>query len=125
MTSGTSPAALGLPGPPTTARTFVKGDVMTVGAELGVRRDFTSGAVDLTVHPQAAARDALPVLSRTLELADRTAAEQPRAFAVDTAVLDAGQFILRLAVRDQEGRRAETAVLFDVVEPQTPSQGAP
>jgi hypothetical protein len=51
-------------------------------------------------------------------LADRAAAEQPRAFAVDTTALGAGQFVLRLAVRDQEGRRAETAVLFDVIEPQ-------
>jgi VWFA-related protein len=125
MTSGTSPAALGLPGPPTSARTFVKGDVITVGAEIGVRRDFTSGAIELTVHPQAAAPDALPVLSRTLELADRTAAGQPRAVAVDTAALDAGPFILRLAVRDQEGRRAETAVLFDIVEPHVQMPAAP
>jgi hypothetical protein len=65
------------------------------------------------------------VLSRTLERADRTAAEQPRAFAVDTAALGAGQFIVRLAVRDQEGRRAETAVLFDVVEPPNLPQTAP
>jgi VWFA-related protein len=123
LTSG-GPAALGLPGPPTTARTFVKGDVITVGAEIGVRRDFTTGAIELTVHPQAAAPDAPPALSRTLELGDRTAAGQPQAFAVDTAALGAGPFILRLAVRDQEGRRAETAVLFDVVEPQTPSRVA-
>ena len=125
MTSGTSPAALGLPGPPTTARTFVKGDVITVGAEIGVRRDFTSGAIELTAHPQSAAADAPPLLRRTLELADRTAAGQPRAFAVETAALGAGQFILRLAVRDQDGRRAETAVLFEVVEPQDPAQAAP
>jgi hypothetical protein len=28
----------------------------------------------------------------------------------------AGQFVLRLAVRDQENRRAETAVLFEVIQ---------
>jgi hypothetical protein len=44
---------------------------------------------------------------------------------VDTAALGAGQFIVRLAVRDQEGRRAETAVLFDVVEPPNLPQTAP
>jgi hypothetical protein len=116
LTSGTSPAALGLPGPPTTARTFVRGDVITVGAEIGLRRDFKQGAVDLTVHTQSAAKDAPPVLTRTLAFADRAAAEQPRAFAIDTAALGPGQFVLRLAVRDQENRRAETAVLFEVIE---------
>jgi hypothetical protein len=120
MTRGTSPAVLGLPGPPTTARTFVKGDVITLGAEIGVRRDFTSGAVELTVLEQSAPPDSSPVLTRTVELADRTAAEQPRAFAVDTAALGAGQFVLRLAVRDQANRRAETAVLFEVIEPAVP-----
>ena len=118
VTSGTSTAALGLPGPPTTARTFVKGDLVTVGAEIGVRRDFTRGAIQLTVHPQESAADAPPVLSRTLELADRAAADQPRAFALDTTALSAGRFILRVVVGDQEGRRAETAVLFEVVERQ-------
>jgi VWFA-related protein len=116
LTTGVSPIALGLPGPPTTARTFVKGDVITVGAEIGLRRDFQQGAVQLTVHSQTAAKDAPPILTRTVELADRGAAEQPRAFAIDTAALGPGQFVLRLAVRDQENRRAETAVLFEVVE---------
>jgi hypothetical protein len=94
----------------------VKGDVITLGAEIGVRRDFTSGAVDLTVHEQAASLEAPPVLTRTVELADRAIAQQSRAFAIDTAALGAGQFVLRLAVRDQENRRAETAVLFEVIE---------
>jgi hypothetical protein len=116
LTSGTSPVALGLPGPPTTARTFVKGDVITVGAEIGLRRDFTNGAVHLTVHPQTAAKDVPPLLTRTVELTDRARAEQPRAFAVDTTALGPGQFVLRLAVRDQEGRTADTAVLFEVIE---------
>jgi hypothetical protein len=116
FTSGSSPMALGLPGPPTTARTFVRGDVITLGAEIGLRRDFTSGAVELTVHDQSAEREAPPVLTRTVALTDRAAAEQPRAFAIDTGMLGAGQFVLRLTVRDQENRRAETAVLFEVVE---------
>jgi VWFA-related protein len=120
-TSGTSPMSLGLPGPPTTARTFVKGDVITVGAEIGLRRDFTNGAVELTVHEQSAEREAPPALTRTVPLADRATAEQPRAFAIDTAALGPGQFVLRLAVRDQENRRAETAVLFEVIEQQVQS----
>ena len=103
-------------GLPTTARTFVKGDVITVGAEIGLRRDFKQGAVHLTVLPQTAAKDAPPVLTRTVELADRAAGEQPRAFAIDTTALGPGQFVLRLTVRDQEDRSAETAVLFEVVE---------
>jgi len=119
LTSGTSPIALGLPGPPTTARTFVRGDVITVGAEIGVRRDFKAGAVQLAVHAQTAARDTAPLLKRAVDLADRPAAEQPRAFAIDTTALGAGQFVLRLAVRDQYERTAETAVLFEVVEQTT------
>ncbi len=119
MTSGSSPIALGLPGPPTTARTFVRGDVITVGAEIGVRRDFKAGAVQLTLHAQTAAKGSPAVLTRTIELPDRPAAEQPRAFAIDTTALGAGQFVLRLTVRDQDNRSAETAVLFEVVEPVT------
>ncbi len=116
ITSGTSPVALGLPRPPTTARTFVKGDVITVGAEIGLRRDFKQGVMQLIVHSQTAAEDAPPMLTRTVELADRAAAEQPRAFAIDTTALGPGQFVLRLFVRDQEDRTADTAVLFEVVE---------
>jgi VWFA-related protein len=115
-TSGASPMALGLPGPPTTARTFVKGDVITVGAEIGVRRNFTRGFVQLVVHTQTADKDATPLLTRTIEFADRAAADQPRAFAVDTSALGAGQYLLRLVVRDADGKSAETAVLFEVVE---------
>ena len=115
VTAGALPA-LRLPGPPTTARSFMKGDVMTIGTEVGVRRDFKQGAVQLTVHPQNAAKEAPALLTRTVELADRSAAEQPRAFAIDTAALGPGQFVLRLTVRDQEDRSADTAVLFEVVE---------
>ncbi len=114
VTSGTSPAALGLPGPPTTARTFVKGDVITIGAEIGVPRDFTTGSLQLTVHPQTASKDAAPALTRTIELPDRAAAIQSRAFAVDTSVLDVGKYVLRLAVRHRDDS-ADTAVLFEVV----------
>ena len=124
VTAGALPA-LRLPGPPTTARSFVKGDVLPVGAEIELRRDFKQGAVQLTVHPQTAAKEAPPVLTRTVELADRAAAEQPRAFAVDTTALGPSQFVLRLAVRDQEDRRAETAVLFEVVEQPIPADPKP
>jgi VWFA-related protein len=119
LTTGTSPIALGLPGPPTTARTFVRGDVITVGAELGLRRDFVKGLVQLTVHPQTASKEAAPLLTRSVELADRVTAGQSRAFAIDTTSLAAGQFVLRLTVRDQDDRSAETAVLFAVVEQAT------
>ncbi len=116
LTSGTSPAALGLPGPPTTARTFLKGDVITLGAEIGVRRDFVRGTVDLALRSQTASPDAPPVLTRSVELPDRAAADAPPAFAIDTAALAAGPYVLRLTVRDSEQRSAGTAVLFDVVE---------
>jgi hypothetical protein len=116
-TSGASPMALGLPGPPTTARTFVRGDVITVGAEIGVPKEFTNGAVRLSVRPQTAGPETPPLLARRVELVDRAAAERPRAFAVDTAALGAGQFMLRLMVEDERARQAETAVLFEVVEP--------
>ncbi len=122
ITSGTSPVALGLPSPPTTARTFVKGDVITVGAEIALRRDFQQGVVQLTVHPQSAPTDVLPLLTRTVELANRAAAEQPRAFALHTTALGPGQFVLRLTVRDQEDRSAETAVLFEVIEQDSSSR---
>jgi hypothetical protein len=125
ITSGTSPAVLGLPGPPTTARTFVTGDVITVGAEIGVRRDFRSGAVQLSVHSPHAAKDALPLLTRTVDLPDRANADQPRAFAIDTAVLGAGQFVLRLSVRDHQARQAETVVLFEIIEPASAIPSSP
>ena len=92
---------------------------MTIGTEVGVRRDFKQGVVQLTVHAQSAAKDTPALLTRTLELADRVAAGQPRAFTIDTTALGAGQFVLRLTVRDQDDRTAETAVLFDVVEQTT------
>jgi VWFA-related protein len=116
LTSGTSPAALGLPGPPTTARTFVQGDVVSVGAELGVRRDFVQGVVRLTVESQQAAAEAPPLLARTVALFDRAAVDQPRVFAIDTDALGAGQFLLRLVLEDQGGRQVDTAVLFEVVD---------
>jgi hypothetical protein len=73
--------------------------------------------VVLTVHPQAAAKDAPPLLTRSVDLADRAAADQPRAFAIDTTALGAGPYVLRLTVRDSSGESAETAVLFEVVGP--------
>ncbi len=118
VTAGTSAAAFGLPGPPMTARTFVKGDVVTVSAEVSAPTEFTPGTFELTVKPQRPADpQAAPLLQRTVDLPDREAAEQPRAWAVDTTELGAGQFVLRLTVRDKGGRPAETAALFEVVEP--------
>jgi VWFA-related protein len=120
ITTGTSPVPLGLPGPPTTARTFVQGDVVTLSAELGTTpRVFTRGTIELTVKAQAADATVPPVLQRTIELPDRAAAEEPRVFAIDTARLDAGAYVLRLALRDIGGRSAETMVLLEVIERST------
>jgi hypothetical protein len=94
----------------------VRGDVISVGAELGVRRDFVMGVVRLTVESQQAAAGAPPLLTRTVPLPNRAALDRPRVFAIETAALGAGQFVLRLVLEDQEERRAETAVLFEIVE---------
>jgi VWFA-related protein len=117
ITMGTSPIAMGLTGPPTAARTFVKGDVITVGMEIHTSpRAFTSGAVELAVRPQAAAAGSKPVLQRILTLADRAALDRPRLFQINTAELAAGAYVLRLTVRDSTGRSAQTAAMFEVVE---------
>jgi VWFA-related protein len=115
-TSGVSPTALGLPGPPTTARRFVRGDVISVGAELGVPRDFVQGVVRLTVESQQAGAGAPPILTREVPLPDRAAADPVRVFAIETAALGVGPFVLRLVLEDQQGRHTDTAVLFEVVE---------
>jgi VWFA-related protein len=118
ITLGASSIPLGLTGPPTAARTFVKGDVITIGVEIGTPRAFTTGAVDLAVAPLAGDTARPPVLQRTLTLADRTAVDQPRLFVVNTAELAAGPHVLHLTVRDAEGKSATTTVLFEVVERQ-------
>ena len=64
---------------------------------------------------QAAGAAGPALLQRTVELTDRAAAGQQRAWTVDTKSLGAGQFVLRLAIRDTRGHAADTAVLFDVV----------
>ncbi len=117
ITSGTSLVPFGLPHPPTAARTFVKGDVITLGMEIATPAGFANGALELVVRPQAAAPASAPALRRILTLADREAVERPRFFVVDTAALAAGQYVLRLTLRDGSGRSAETAVLFEVIQP--------
>jgi hypothetical protein len=118
-TSGTSPTALGLPGPPTANRTFVKGDVVTVVAEIGLSRDFVRGALELVLT--GLPDDGSAIRRWTVDLPDAAAAVLPRPVDVDTANLNAGKYILRLIVRDSDNKSASTAVVFDVVA-QTPLQ---
>lgn len=112
VTLGASSIPLGLTGPPTAMRTFVKGDVITIGAEIGTPQSFTKGAVDLAVAPRTGDTAGPPVLQRTLILADRAAVDRPRLFIVNTAELAAGSYILRLTVRDAEGKSVATVVIL-------------
>jgi hypothetical protein len=116
LTAGVSSAELNLPTPPTTARTFVKGDVVTLSAGVHTPANFTTGLLQLTVHPQSSPSGPA-LLDRTIDLPSRDAAHQPRAWVLDTSVLTPGAFVLRLTLRDAGGRWANTAVLFDIVEP--------
>jgi VWFA-related protein len=116
-TQGTSPATLGLPTPPTTARRFVAGDVMTVTADVVTPRNFTTGTLRLTVHEQTAhPDDRPPLLDQVVELPDRTAAHEVRPWTIHTAHLGPGAFVLRLTLRESRGGFADSAVLFDVVD---------
>jgi VWFA-related protein len=117
ITSGTSLVPFGLPHPPTAARAFVKGDVITLGMEIATPPGFANGAIELSVRSQAADAAAPPALRRILTLADREAVERPRFFVVDTAPLAAGPYVLRLTLRDGSGKSTETAVLFEVIQP--------
>jgi VWFA-related protein len=117
ITSGTSLVPLGLPGPPTAVRRFVKGDELTLNAELNTPADFTNGAIELNVVPGTPDGAGTPVLRRILTLADQATAGQPRLFKVDTTALAAGPYLLRLTLRDGRGRSAETTVAFEVIEP--------
>jgi hypothetical protein len=117
VTAGPSPAVFNLPTPPTTARTFVRGDVLTLSAGLNTPQDFTTGAVRLTVRAAAAPADAPPLLDRTTDLTSREVAHQPRAWVIGTSALPAGEFVLRLTLRDARGRRVDTAMMFEVMEP--------
>jgi hypothetical protein len=76
--------------------------------------------MELTVHSQTAEAGAPPRIIRTIALMDRAAALQPRTWALDTAALAPGQFVLRLTIRDGDHRSADTAVLFDVIAPGSP-----
>jgi VWFA-related protein len=115
ITAGSTAAVLHLPGPPTTARTFVSGDVVTVGAGIVIPQSFARGAVRLAVHAQDE-MDGAPRLDRTVELPDRATATQPRVWTLPTRALGAGQYVLRLTLQDDRGQEARTAVLFEVVE---------
>jgi hypothetical protein len=115
ITAGTTAAALNLPGPPTTTRTFVSGDVVTVSAGVVIPPAFTRGAVRLTVYRQDDLTGT-PRLDRTVELPDRAMAAQPRVWTLATSALGPGQFVLRLTLQDDRGREAQTAVLLEVVE---------
>jgi hypothetical protein len=96
-------------------RTFVKGDEITLNAELNTPADFAAGAVELAVTPDTPG--ATPVLRRILTLADQATARQPRLFRVDTTPLAAGPHVLRLTLRDGRGRSTETTVAFEVIPP--------
>jgi VWFA-related protein len=115
ITAGSTTAALNLPGPPTTARTFVSGDVVTVSAGVVIPPSFARGAVRLTVHAQDDV-DGVPRLDRTIELPDRAAATQPRVWTLPARALGAGRYVLRLTLHDDRAQEARTAVLFEVVE---------
>jgi hypothetical protein len=75
----------------------------------------------LTVHEQQAAAEDAPLWEEAAILADRADAHRPRAWTVNTAALGPGKFVLRLSVFDDDDRTAETAMLFEVVEPQVQS----
>ncbi len=117
VTQGTSPMVLGLPSPPTTARTFVLGDVLTVSADVATPRGFRHGTMRLTVHEQSAASpDQTPMWDDAVALTDRADAHRTRPWTVHTSAIGAGKFILRLTVVDDDHRSAETAMLFDIVD---------
>ena len=116
VTQGTSPMVLGLPTPPTTARTFVLGDVLTVSADVATPRGFRHGTMRLTVHEQTVpSPDQAPVWDDAVVLADRADAHRTRPWTLHTTAIGAGKFILRLTVVDDDRRSADTAVVFEVV----------
>jgi VWFA-related protein len=121
VTHGTSPLALNLPTPPTTARTFMLGDVLTVSADVATPRRFRHGTMRLTVHAQAAQPEDSSLWDDATVLADRADAHRVRSWTVNTDALGPGRFILRLAVFDNGDRTAETTMLFEVVEQQVQS----
>ena len=115
VTQGTSPITLGLPTPPTTARTFVEGDVLTITADVATPRGFRHGSMRLTVHEETASPDDPPLWYDANVLEDRGAAHTLRPWRLDTSALGAGTFVLRLRVFDHRDRWAETSMPFEVV----------
>jgi hypothetical protein len=73
-----------------------------------------SGTVQMAVRRQFAPRDAPALLERTVDLSDRSAAELPSTWTIDTATLPAGEYVLQLTVRDDRNRSAQTAMTFEV-----------
>jgi hypothetical protein len=107
---------LGLPAPPTTARVFVLGDVLTVSADVVTPRGFRDGTMRLTLHDQSSpSPDQTPLWDDAVVLTDRADAHRTRPWTVDTTAIGPGRFVLRLTVVDDDRRSAETAVLFEVV----------
>lgn len=115
VTAGRPSAALELPSPATTARTFTRGDVITVSSGVIVPPTFSQGLIRLAVHAPGDAAGAVR-LERTTRLPNRATAGQPRAWTLDTQGLGTGQFVLRLTLQDDRGSEAESALLFEVVE---------
>jgi hypothetical protein len=114
VTAMNTPVELGLPGPPTTGRRFVQGETLTASAQVVVPRRFVSGTVQMMVRRQFSPRDAPALLNRSIDLADRMAAEAPSLWTIDTATVPAGEYVLQLTVRDDRDRSAETAMTFEV-----------
>jgi hypothetical protein len=114
VTAVSAPLDLGLPGPPTSARRFARGEPFTASAQIVVPRGFRSGAVQMVVRRQFARRDAPPLLERTEVVPDRAAAEAPRAWAIDTSALAPGEYVLQLTVHDDRNRSAQTAMVFEI-----------
>jgi hypothetical protein len=116
VTEGTPSAALGLPTSPTTARTFVSGEVLTVSADLATPQGFWQGVMHLTVHHRAALPAHPALIGQTVDLADAADAHRTQRWTVDTGRIGTGEFVLRLSVREAGSQFAEAALRFDVVE---------
>ncbi len=114
VTASSFPPALGLPGPPTTARRFARGRSLTASAQIVAPSGFRGGVVQMAVHPQFARPNTPPLLAHSLDLPDRATAELSRSWSVSTAALPDGEYVLRLTVKETGGRSADTAMLFEV-----------
>ncbi len=114
VTAVSAPLDLGLPGPPTSARRFARGEPFTASAQIVVRRGFRSGTVEMVVRRQFAPPDAPPLLERADVLPDRATAEAPRTWTIETSALAPGEYVLQLTVHDERDRVARTAMVFEI-----------